>query len=58
MGAVLKLERFDHDEPAARREVHSAEELQDAYARGLIEGRSQAEGEQVATDRRGLRLAA
>lgn len=48
MGAVLKLERFDHDEPAARREVHSAEELQDAYARGLIEGRSQAEGEQVA----------
>lgn len=48
MGAVLKLERFDRDEPAARREVHSAEELQDAYARGLIEGRSQAEGEQVA----------
>lgn len=47
MAAVLRLERFDYVESEAEPELHSAEELLDAYARGMISGREQADSEQI-----------
>lgn len=47
MGAVLQLERFDPIDPPLPPALHSAEELQDAYAQGMIAGREQAYAEQV-----------
>lgn len=47
MGAVLRLERFDPAEAPAPAELHTAEELQDAYAQGVIAGREQAFAEQI-----------
>lgn len=45
MGNILRLERFDRPEPAAV--LHTAEDLQDAFAEGVIAGRDQMRAEQA-----------
>lgn len=45
MGAVLQLERFDRAGPPPPPPLHTAEELQDAYAAGVMAGRAEAEAE-------------
>lgn len=54
MGAVLRLESFDPAEPPPPPLLHSAEELQDAYLRGVMAGREQAFAEQIGPMRSAL----
>lgn len=45
MGAVLQLERFDHADSSPPATLYTSEDVQDAYARGMIAGRVQGNAE-------------